>query len=46
MMYAAPEGCANLIGLPEAMVYFVKFDCSPCMFVLFATHVPDLDFRV
>ena len=32
--------CTNLVRLPEAVVYFVKLDCSPCMFVLLATHVP------
>lgn len=39
-MNAAPEDSTNLVRLPEAVVYFVKLDCSPCMFVLFATHVP------
>ena len=40
MMNAAPDDCTNLVRLSEAVVYFVKLDCSACMFVLFATHVP------
>ena len=45
-MNAAPEDCTNLVRLPEAVVYFVKLDCSPCMFVLFATHVPEREYQV
>ena len=39
--YAITEGGTNLVRLPEAVVYFVKLDCSPCMFVLLATHAPE-----
>lgn len=46
VLYAAPEDSSNLVRLPEAVVYFIKFDCSPCMFMLFAAHVCEFDYKL
>lgn len=46
VMYAAPKDYSNLVWFPEAVVYFVKLDCSPCMFVLFTAHACEVEYRV
>lgn len=46
MTNAARDDRTNLVRLPEAVVYFVKLDCSPCMLVLFATHVFEREYQV
>lgn len=46
VMYAAPEACSHLVRFPEAVVYFVKLDCSPCVFVLLAAHACEREYKV